>query len=262
MLNYKRITHNHSDVLVMIHGFLGNVHTFEPYIAKLEEHVDIILVECPGHGEGSNFKATWDFPYISQALIETIAQFHYSNVYLYGYSMGGRIALYTAIHYRDYIHKLILESSTPGLETTDAQIARIKQDLQQSASMITDYAAFVKRWEQLPLFKTYHPLSHVAEEKQRNTRLNHEPLAVAKALIEYGTGKQPNLWPHLPELKLPVLLLTGSLDTKFCAIAKRMHTMLPNSTHTIIDAGHTIHVENSQIFDTIIVSFIKEENHD
>ncbi|UTH11073.1 2-succinyl-6-hydroxy-2,4-cyclohexadiene-1-carboxylate synthase [Macrococcoides canis] len=262
MLNYRRITHNHSDVLVMIHGFLGNVHTFEPYISMLEEHIDILLIECPGHGEENDFKATWDFPYISQALIETIAQFHYNNVYLYGYSMGGRIALYTAIHYQDHIHKLILESSTPGLETTDAQIARIKQDLQQAAAMITDYTAFVNRWEQLPLFRTYEPLTPAAELRQRNTRLDHEPLAVAKALIDYGTGKQPSLWPHLHELKRPVRILTGSLDTKFCDIAKRMHTMLPNSTHTIIDAGHTIHVENSQIFDTIIVSFIKEENHD
>ncbi|UBH12655.1 2-succinyl-6-hydroxy-2,4-cyclohexadiene-1-carboxylate synthase [Macrococcus armenti] len=262
MLNYKHISHDNDEVLVMLHGFLGNVDTFTPYISNLSQQVDILLIECPGHGETHDLSTTWDFEYISQALIDTIQQFKYNNVYLYGYSMGGRIALYTAIHYPSHIHKLILESSTPGLETDNDKNARIAHDLKQAASMIIDYDAFIKRWEGLPLFQTFRPLCEAAALRQHNTRLNHEPLYVAKALIDYGTGMQPNLWPHLSQLKQPVLLLTGSLDKKFCDIAKRMHTMIANSEHIIIEAGHTIHVENSQIFDTIIVSFIKEENHD
>ena len=33
-----------------------------------------------------------------------------------GYSMGGRLALSFAIQYPDFVRKLVLESSSPGLE--------------------------------------------------------------------------------------------------------------------------------------------------
>lgn len=56
---------------------------------------------------------------------------------------------------------------------------------------------------------------------------------------------------------MPVLLVTGELDQKFCEIAKRMSSFLQNGECEIIhDVGHAIHVENCEIFGKIVSEFI------
>ncbi|RAI79413.1 2-succinyl-6-hydroxy-2,4-cyclohexadiene-1-carboxylate synthase [Macrococcoides goetzii] len=264
MLKYKYFNRDKESLIVMIHGFLGSVETFLPAKERLLSHTDVLLVECPGHGAAFNTNETWSFDAIAASLTHTLTRYRnqYSEIILYGYSMGGRIALFTALHYPELIDKLIIESATPGIEDEQLRIERIQQDEERSIWIETDYSAFIKHWEKLSLFQTYQPLTDEIQTRQREIRMHHKPQGIAKALREYGTGRQPNLWPLLPSFNKPLLLLTGSLDKKFESIAKRMVEVLPDARHMIIEAGHTIHVENLKIFDTIIVSFIKEENHD
>ncbi len=68
-----------------------------------------------------------------------------------------------------------------------------------------------------------------------------------------GTGSQRSYWTCLPELEMPVLLVTGELDPKFCAIAREMEELLPNAEHCIISAGHAIHVEKPAEFATMVM---------
>lgn len=264
MLKYKYFNSNNESLIVMIHGFLGSSETFLPAKERLLYHTDVLLVECPGHGAAFNTNETWSFDSIAASLAQTLTRYRnqYTEIILYGYSMGGRIALYTALHYSELIDKLVIESATPGIEDEQLRRERIQQDEERSRWIESDYSTFIAHWEKLSLFKTYHPLTDGQQTRQRDIRMHHEPIGIAKALREYGTGRQPNLWPLLQDFNKPVLLLTGCLDKKFESIAKRMVEELPDARHMIIEAGHTIHVENLKIFDTIIVSFIKEENHD
>ncbi|MCU7557235.1 2-succinyl-6-hydroxy-2,4-cyclohexadiene-1-carboxylate synthase [Macrococcus capreoli] len=264
MLNYKLYQQHQSHLIVMLHGFLGSIDSFELAKDKLIPHMDVLLVECPGHGENFDNNEVWSFDHIAKALSLKLASLRsqYDSITLYGYSMGGRIALYTVLHYPEQIDKLILESATPGIEDEALRHSRIEQDERRSKQIETNFEDFIDAWEQLSLFNTFEPLTTTQSLRQRHIRMNHHARGIAKALREYGTGRQQNLWPMLNNFNKPVLLLTGCLDTKFEAIAKRMAEQLPQAAHVIIDAGHTIHVENLKMFDTIIVSFIKEENHD
>ncbi|KDE47158.1 hypothetical protein DI44_14555 [Geobacillus sp. CAMR5420] len=56
---------------------------------------------------------------------------------------------------------------------------------------------------------------------------------------------------------MPVLLVCGERDEKFCRIAAQMHERLPNSELVCVpDAGHAIHVEQPGIFAKIVSEFI------
>ena len=45
-------------------------------------------------------------------------------------------------------------------------------------------------------------------------------------------------------LDLPVQLIVGQNDTRYCTIAQRMQTLLPRADVTVVeDAGHTVHVD-------------------
>ncbi|MCE4957967.1 2-succinyl-6-hydroxy-2,4-cyclohexadiene-1-carboxylate synthase [Macrococcoides caseolyticum] len=264
MLKFEHYQNQNDQLIVMIHGFLGSIETFKMAKDRLIRHFDVLLVECPGHGMQANGEESWTFQAIAASLnqhLQTLKQ-HYQSIALYGYSMGGRIALYTALHYPQVLSHLIIESATPGIESESLRLERIAQDEERARQIETNYAAFIRAWEMLPLFKTSQALPKAIERRQHEIRMHHNPTWIAKSLREYGTGRQPNLWPLLKNLRIPVLLLTGRLDSKFEHIAEKMTQLLPYVRHEVIDAGHTIHVENLEIFDTIIVSFIKEENHD
>jgi 2-succinyl-6-hydroxy-2,4-cyclohexadiene-1-carboxylate synthase len=72
-----------------------------------------------------------------------------------------------------------------------------------------------------------------------------------------GTGVQPSLWDHLPELKLPTLLLAGALDHKFVAIARQMYDLLPQAQLQIIrSVGHMIHLEVPAKYQNLVLTFL------
>ena len=56
---------------------------------------------------------------------------------------------------------------------------------------------------------------------------------------------------------MPVLLITGSMDEKFCKIATEITALCKNAQHvTVNDAGHAIHVENPAEFATIVEKYL------
>ncbi|HSH03608.1 MAG TPA: alpha/beta fold hydrolase, partial [Anaerolineae bacterium] len=63
-------------------------------------------------------------PHAATDIINLLDQLNLPQINLLGYSMGGRLALYLAIHYPHRINTLILESSSPGLPTPTEQTAR------------------------------------------------------------------------------------------------------------------------------------------
>jgi 2-succinyl-6-hydroxy-2,4-cyclohexadiene-1-carboxylate synthase len=60
----------------------------------------------------------------------------------------------------------------------------------------------------------------------------------------------------LPSLTLPVLLIAGELDAKFCNIARKMQQQLPNAIlHIVSSAGHTVHLEQPARYAQLVQHF-------
>jgi pimeloyl-ACP methyl ester carboxylesterase len=84
---------------------------------------------------------------------------------------------------------------------------------------------------------------------QRADRLRNHPVGLADSLRYAGTGTQEPLWDQLHTLTMPVLLMCGTKDAKFHAIAAEMGVSIPNSTCVAIEgAGHTVHLEQPERF--------------
>jgi 2-succinyl-6-hydroxy-2,4-cyclohexadiene-1-carboxylate synthase len=189
-------------------------------------------------------------------LLTTIAS---GPINLLGYSMGGRLALYFALHYPYLVQRLILESASPGLPDVTSQQERVRSDEQLANAIETQgMVAFVERWEALPLFATQHALPADVQTMLHEQRLRNRPHGLANSLRGMGTGAQPSLWEQLPGLSVSTLLLAGALDEKFKIIAEQMATYLPKATVAIVpDAGHTIHLEQPQAFQTQVINFLQ-----
>ena len=91
-----------------------------------------------------------------------------------GYSMGGRLALSFAVLYPEFVRKLILESTSPGLESETERKNRRSQDeklgkfiLEQGIEKFVDY------WENIPLFATQKGLPQAVQSAIREQRLTN-----------------------------------------------------------------------------------------
>ncbi len=58
-----------------------------------------LAIDLPGHGEDqSSMDETWNFDYITTLLDRILDKYKDKSITLFGYSMGGRVALYYAIN--------------------------------------------------------------------------------------------------------------------------------------------------------------------
>lgn len=247
--------------LVLLHGFTGDSTTWNSFIPAWGKHSKLIMPDLIGHGKTDS---PVDLKYysiqsVASDLANLLDQLQVEKVDLLGYSMGGRLALTFAFLYPDRVRKLILESSTAGLETKEEQEQRRKQD-HQLANDIEEkgISTFISYWENIPLFQTQQSLPEETKQLIRTQRLANSTIGLANSLRGMGTGAQPSWWDQLVDIDIPVLFITGTLDEKFCRLADFMCRKVKKSQIVKVSGcGHAIHVEEPRKFDKIVSEFLK-----
>lgn len=246
--------------LILLHGFTGNVDTWKFLAPLMCNHYQLIMIDIIGHGK-TEVSTDLDRYRIEEMATDIKCIFEklaITKAHVLGYSMGGRLALTFANIYPQCVSSLILESASPGLETEEDRAERRKNDQQLAERILSDgIEAFVERWENIALFESQKRLPWEQRMNIHNQRLTNSTRGLANSLLGMGTGSQPSWWDQLEKLKMPVLLITGKLDLKYCKIAERMKKRLPNCDWIIInDVGHAIHVEDGYKFGKIVDEFL------
>ena len=92
---------------------------------------------------------------------------------------------------------------------------------------------------------------------QRARRVRGDAAALARSIRHAGTGAQAWVGEHLHKITAPVLLIAGSLDEKYAAIARELRGALPNARCAIVDgAGHNVHLEKPDEFISLVDGFL------
>jgi pimeloyl-ACP methyl ester carboxylesterase len=77
----------------------------------------------------------------------------------------------------------------------------------------------------------------------RADQLRNHSDGVAAALTGIGTGEMRPLWQRLAELTMPVAVVAGERDVKFCDLGRRMASLLPDADLRIVPGGHRLPYE-------------------
>jgi 2-succinyl-6-hydroxy-2,4-cyclohexadiene-1-carboxylate synthase len=254
--------------LVLLHGFTGSALTWQPSLGELAtpssmessvHPLHIIALDMLGHGrsEAPFDPSRYSIENCQQDILAALQQLDVPahKAILLGYSMGGRIALYTALS--GYFRALILESASPGIADPTERAQRRRSDNELADRIEQEgIASFVDYWEHLPLFASQQKLPAEVLTAQRTQRLTNNIRGLANSLRGIGTGVQPPLYENLPSLALPTLLITGDLDDKYTAIAQQMAITMPDAHLSIVsNAGHTVHLEQPAQFRKIVHDF-------
>ncbi len=257
-INYFYQVTGDGEPVLALHGFTGDHTTWDR--SCLKKKFRIIAPDLIGHGktDSPDTVARYEMKQAAKDLAALLDHLKIQKVNVLGYSMGGRLALSFAMYYPERVKKLILESSSPGLKTEAERNKRREQDRQLAEKILSNgIHEFVNYWEKLPLFSTQEKLPEEIRSSIRRQRLKNSPKGLANSLKGMGTGKQPSWWNRLHELNIPVLIICGELDQKFCRIAGEMAERLPDCKTVIIPGcGHTVHVEDPAAFDQAVEQFL------
>jgi 2-succinyl-6-hydroxy-2,4-cyclohexadiene-1-carboxylate synthase len=248
--------------LVFLHGFLGNCHDFQSIVRHFSQDFYCLALDLPGHGQTRVNGSTdyYKIDKIAQILTDLLLHIKIKKCILFGYSMGGRLALYIALYYSQYFEKVILESASPGLKTQSERELRLQKDYQLAEKLLKlDLRSFLLEWYDQPLFSTLknHPeFPRLLEQREQNN-----PQELAHCLQHLSIGCQPSLWDKLAENQVPLLLLVGELDSKFVAINQQMAYISGLARLEILPScGHNSHRENPSLFVRKVQDFLKKSS--
>lgn len=96
--------------LVLLHGGLHNTLLDAPVAARIAAHRQVISIDLQGHGRTADVDRPLRFETMADDIAALLGQIGVERADLFGYSVGGSVALRVAIQHPDRVRKLVLLS--------------------------------------------------------------------------------------------------------------------------------------------------------
>jgi 2-succinyl-6-hydroxy-2,4-cyclohexadiene-1-carboxylate synthase len=223
--------------LLLLHGFTATGRSWDAVRRRIAgaAYDDVRAPDLRGHGTASATR-----PATIDACVADLRQD--APYTLAGYSMGGRIALHLALGQPQLVKRLVLVSTTAGIETSEGRAERRRADDELAEGLErAGLETFARWWAAQPLFAGQAP--EVAASA-RADRLRNTAEGLAASLRGMGTGAMTPVWERLHELTMPATVVVGERDAKFRALGERLVEQLPDADLVVVPkAGHAVHLE-------------------
>jgi 2-succinyl-6-hydroxy-2,4-cyclohexadiene-1-carboxylate synthase len=229
--------------LTFFHGFMGCAADWDPVRAALPGSETRAIEISPA--------ASW-----TAGIRDLCAQLPERGV-LVGYSMGARLALACALAVPARCSGLVFVSGSPGLPRSQ-RAARRQADEQWAQRLeAEDRRQFLSAWYQQPVFSS---LPRAARQEEINRRLSRDGSHWPALLRTYSVSRQPDFWPQLAQLPVPILAVAGAEDTKYVQIVQRLRAACPASQVAIVPAaGHIVHRQQPEQLASLIKEFVRTQ---
>ena len=233
--------------LLALHGFTGSPRSWD----FLPEREHLIAPALVGHA-GASDEHVACFEDELDRLVALLPRGE--AVHVLGYSLGARLALGLAARHPARVARLTLVSGHPGLGSDAERTARRASDAVWCELLVTrGLLAFVDAWEAQPLWSTQAGLAMSIRSQKRSERSSHDAAGLVRSLRSTGLAEMPCYTPHLAEIRVPVTLLAGETDAKFCLIARAMASRLPHCRLDFVPgAGHDLLLERPELITAVI----------
>ncbi|WP_026694863.1 alpha/beta fold hydrolase [Peribacillus kribbensis] len=133
MGNYQRIHNNQysyikegqGDVLLFIHGFCGSADYWNYLIPYLKDDYTVICMDLRGHGDSGLEAGSFEIEDLARDLYSFLSAEGLDDIYLFGHSLGGYVALAFAELFPAKLQGFSLIHSTAFPDSEEAKEARM-----------------------------------------------------------------------------------------------------------------------------------------
>ena len=202
-LNIYYEIHGAGEPLILLPGGFMTIEAMGAIVPSLAETRQVIAVELQGHGHTADIDRPLSFEAMADDIAVLMAQLGLKQADLFGYSLGGGVALQTAIRHPDMVRRLALVS------TAFKRHGWYPEVLAGMASVS------VEGFAGTPIHEAY---------LKTSPRPDAWPTVIAKVRQLLSTDYD---WTEgVASLKMPVLILVGDADSLHLAHMVEMFGLL------------------------------------
>jgi len=150
-------THGAGRPLILLHGGLGSGEMFAPVLPQLAERHQVITVDLQGHGRTADIDRPIDARLMADDVAALIDHLALDRPDLVGYSLGGGVAMHTAIKYPAKVRRLVCASANirrdaiyPEMLGQQGQVSAAAAELMKDTPMYQSYKRVAPRPEDFP----------------------------------------------------------------------------------------------------------------
>jgi pimeloyl-ACP methyl ester carboxylesterase len=143
--------------LILLHGGLGSGEMFGPILPTLTEHHQVIAVDLQGHGRTADIDRPIDIRLMADDIAALIDHLGLEKPDVVGYSLGGGVALLTAVKYPEKVRRLVAASAhawrraiPPEMLAQQAQVNAAAAEALKGTPMYELYQRVAPRPEDFP----------------------------------------------------------------------------------------------------------------
>ena len=209
---------------MLLHGNGENSGYFHYQLEEYSKHYHVYAPDTRGHGRTPRGTAPFSISQFADDLKGFLDEKGIEKAHILGFSDGANIAMVFALRYPQYVDKLILNGGNLN-------------------------GAGVKARVQLPIILGYRIASLFAK-KSDDAKANAEMLGLMV--------NDPSLKPaQLASIRAETLVIAGTKDMIKDSHTRLIARSIPKSRLEIIEGDHFIAANRHEIFDPIVLDFLK-----
>ena len=110
-LNLYYEIHGAGEPLILLHGGVGAIEMFGEVLPSLAQNRQVVAVDLQAHGRTADIDRPLSFELMAEDIAALIKHLGIEDADVMGYSLGGGVALRTAIQHPEVMRKLVLVST-------------------------------------------------------------------------------------------------------------------------------------------------------
>jgi len=230
--------------LILIHGAGGMSSYWANQLSELSKNSRVIAIDLPGHGKSQRMKEKPTIERYVEHVVGFMKQINLGKAVIAGHSMGGVVVQQLALENPELVEKLIIIDS--GAKFPDQG---------NFPDLIRDNpeAAGIELLNRLLSPKTLAEgkLSSIMEYFQVGADFDLSILA-----NDFEAVGAVDLRARLKEIAVPTLIIAGA-DDMIASLSLFLHENIKGSKLEMIpDAGHMPMLEQPELFNKVILSFV------
>jgi pimeloyl-ACP methyl ester carboxylesterase len=242
--------------MVLLHGLTGHAHIWDHMAPHLAERYHLLVLDQRGHGDTGHTES-----YTTQEFADDVealrGHWGIDRFVLMGLSMGGHNGIAYASQHPERVERLIIIDIPPALD-----VRRMPDRTKIEAQAKNGHRRFATLDEAVADARAGNPTAP-DENLNYRTMCNVRETSDGGLMFKYdqkvqATWQPDDLWPALPRLTMPALLVRGGLTTVLPReTAEKMVTASPNlELIEVPDSGHSVPTDRPEKLWPIVLEWL------
>ena len=249
--------------VILIHGLGNSAVSWQNNIGPLSETFSVYAIDLPGHGLSAGYDGRYDLSYAARFLGRFLDTLEHTKVNLVVSSMGGLVAMKTALDLSERVSSLALVSSA-GLGRELAYFFRALT-LPMAGELLSRPSRRKTKWGLKQIIYDHSLITDALIDEVYRLRSTPGASKTMLNILRYGAdirGQKEKviLLDQLQGLNIPTLIVWGTQDRIIPSLhAYVAHRRIKGSRLYIYEeCGHWPQMEKSDSFNALVTGFLQE----